>query len=449
MKLADDSKTYKVVGIVEDPTNLDASTIVLHPGALPTAGRDTITWFAATPNPLTWADVKQLNLAGITAVSRYVLANPPAPGDLYQTGITRNQAAGSAYALVGGLAMLEVVLLAGAAFAVGARRRQRSLALVAAVGGTPGHVRRIVIADGVVHGIIAGVVGAIVGIGAAALTIPWVEQALTHTRAGELRVSALSVLLLAGAGAVAGVVASLAPAWMSSRQNVVAALAGRRGITRSRRRWVVVGLGLLVLGVVVWGFGAFQANEEVVLIGLVIDEFGLVLCTPALVGLVAKLGGRLPPAARIALRNASRNRTAAAPAISAVMAAVIGSLVIGVVISSTRGQEEASSSMRIGDVSVYSPDLGKGMSFDQARTALRATMPVDQTYDVNTATCGGADCMLYVQSPEGQSCPYLASVLNHRPTDADQAAALKDPDARTPGTKAGTSASPESTAADW
>ncbi|MFD1047989.1 hypothetical protein ACFQ1S_21845, partial [Kibdelosporangium lantanae] len=122
-----------------------------------------------------------------------------------------------------------------------------------------------------------------------------------------------------------------------------------------------------------------------------------------------------------------RNRTAAAPAISAVMAAVIGSLVIGVVISSTRGQEEASSSMRIGDVSVYSPDLGKGMSFDQARTALRATMPVDQTYDVNTATCGGADCMLYVQSPEGQSCPYLASVLNHRPTDADQAAALKDP----------------------
>ncbi|MFD1051003.1 hypothetical protein ACFQ1S_38475, partial [Kibdelosporangium lantanae] len=93
VKLADDSKTYKVVGIVEDPTNLDASTIVLHPGALPTAGRDTITWFAATPNPLTWADVKQLNLAGITAVSRYVLANPPAPGDLYQTGITRNQAA--------------------------------------------------------------------------------------------------------------------------------------------------------------------------------------------------------------------------------------------------------------------------------------------------------------------------------------------------------------------
>ncbi len=54
--------------------------------------------------------------------------------------------------IVGGLALLEIVLLAGPAFAVSARRRQRQLALVAANGGTPAHVRRIVLADGVVLG---------------------------------------------------------------------------------------------------------------------------------------------------------------------------------------------------------------------------------------------------------------------------------------------------------
>jgi putative ABC transport system permease protein len=421
--LADGSRTFKVVGIVEDPTNLNASTIVLRPGALEPGS---VTWLAATPNPLTWAEVKQLNTFGITAVSRHVLANPPAPGDLYDIGFNRNSARSSAIVLVGGLAMLEVVLLAGAAFAVGARRRQRSLALVAAVGGTPGHVRRIVVADGVVHGVIAGVVGAVLGIVAAVATIPWAENALAHTRAGALRVSVPQVLVLAGVGALAGVVASLAPAWMSSRQNVLAALAGRRGITRSRRRWVVVGLVLLVVGVVVWGFGAFQAEPSIVLIGLVVDELALVLCTPALVGLIARVSGRLPPAARIALRNASRNRTAAAPAISAVMAAVIGSLVVGVVIGSTTQQEQATSSMRIGNVSVYSPEMDKGVSFDQARTALRATMPVDRTYDVSTATCGGQECLIYPVLPEGQACPYLGTTLGHPPTSADQRAALAD-----------------------
>jgi len=133
----DGGRTFRVVGIVEDPTNLNASTIVLRPGALPPAGRDTIKWLAATPNAVTWADVKRLNGVGITAVSRDVLANPPGAGELYQTGISRNSAGSEAIVLVGGLAMLEVVLLAGAAFAVGARRRQRALALVAAAGGTP------------------------------------------------------------------------------------------------------------------------------------------------------------------------------------------------------------------------------------------------------------------------------------------------------------------------
>jgi len=82
--------------------------------------------------------------------SRVVFEHPPADEavplkQLWQQQRvidTRTLAGG---VLVAGLALLEVVLLAGPAFAVGARRRQRQLALVAANGGTPAHVRRIVL----------------------------------------------------------------------------------------------------------------------------------------------------------------------------------------------------------------------------------------------------------------------------------------------------------------
>ena len=47
-------------------------------------------------------------------------------------------------ALVVAMALLEVVLLAGPAFAVGARRQQRALALMAASGAEPPHLRRVV-----------------------------------------------------------------------------------------------------------------------------------------------------------------------------------------------------------------------------------------------------------------------------------------------------------------
>ena len=50
------------------------------------------------------------------------------------------------------MALLEVVLLAGPAFAVIARRMQRSLALMAATGATPPQARRVVLASGLVLG---------------------------------------------------------------------------------------------------------------------------------------------------------------------------------------------------------------------------------------------------------------------------------------------------------
>ena len=428
VRLADGSRTLQVVGVVEDPEALKATTIILRPGALPGQAlpddRQNQRWLVATPGPLTWAQVRQLNTHGLVAVSRHVLAHPPSQAERHPGFEGGNDQQLGVAALVGGLAMLEVILLAGSAFAVAARRRRRDLALVAAAGGTPAQLRRIVLADGVVLGTVAAVSGVALGIAAAAASRPLLER-LSSIRTGAFRVFPEALAALAAVAVVTGVLAALVPAWIAARQDVVAALAGRRGITRSRRRWVVLGAVLAAAGALVAATGARRADATVILAGLVVVELGLVLCTPALVGLVARTGRLLPLAPRIALRDTARNRTAAAPAISAVMAAVAGSLAVGVVLIGV--SERARDSYRVlgrpGDVFVLS--FGQTVPPDVVAT-LRSTMPVRQIHRINLPSCGGAagSCVVGRRVPTARACPY--DLLGRDPTPIEQRAARRD-----------------------
>ncbi len=434
--LADGSRTFRVTAIVEDPGNLNEPTIVLRPGALspdtlsgdPTQRR----WLVTTPGPLTWAQVRELNTHGVAAVSRYVLAHPPGEADQYREfGTGGTGASVGVFVLIVGLATLEVVLLAGPAFAVGARRRRRDLALVAASGGTPAHLRRIVLADGVVLGALAAVTGLALGTVAALATVPVIENA-SQVRAGSIRVFPAALAAIAVLAVLTGLLAALVPAWVAARQDVVAALAGRRGVTRSRRRWVVLGLALTAAGAAGAAIGAWRVNTPAILAGLVAAELGVVLCTSAIVALVARLGRWLPLAPRIALRDISRNRTAAAPAVSAVMAAVVGSLAVGVVLvaNDARARDTYRVSGRPGDVVLFR--AGTGPQGDHsippdAVAALRAGLPVTSVHVISLPTCAGGDCFVVAQLPAARDCPYSRFALNHEPTPAQQRAARADP----------------------
>jgi putative ABC transport system permease protein len=433
VRLADRPGSFRVVGIVEDPTNLESATIVMRtapPLDDQRGQRASQRWLVALPGPLTWAQVKQLNTHGVVAVSRYVLAHPPSRAERYPEFPGPHGFVLGVPALVGGLALLEIVLLAGPAFAVGARRRRRELALVAAAGGTPAHLRRIVLAGGVVLGLLAAAAGLALGVLGAALGRPLIEQYLAHMRSGGFQVFPEALAALAGLAVATGVLAALVPAWVASRQDVVTALAGRRGITRSRRRWVVLGAVLAAAGVGVAATGAWRVEAPLILVGLVVVELGLVLGTPALVGMVARLGRFLPLAPRIALRETSRNRTAAAPAISAVMAAVVGSLAVGVMLSSEaqRTRDDYRSWNRPGEVVLD----GSGKEGDQrpvsaqALAALRATMPVEQLHLIGRPSCGDGECFVVPQVPAARACPYSSSVLRRDPTRAEQRAARRD-----------------------
>jgi putative ABC transport system permease protein len=263
---------------------------------------------------------------------------------------------------------------------------------------------------------------------------PLLEEHLVHARSGGFRVFPVALAGLAGLAVATGLLAALVPAWISSRQDVVTALAGRRGITRSRRRWVVLGVALAAAGAAVSAAGAVRSAATVILAGLFVAELGLVLCTPAFVGLVARLGGVLPLAPRIALRDTSRNRTAAAPAISAVMAAVVGSLTVGVMLtaSTERARDDYHSLNRPGDVVLdhtgekLAPG-GPAALPAQAVAALHRMLPVEQVYRLGLPVCGGQDCAVYPQVPRAHSCPYAPWELRRDPAPAEQRAARRDP----------------------
>ncbi|HET6484349.1 MAG TPA: FtsX-like permease family protein [Actinoplanes sp.] len=376
VRLADSDRTLHVVGLVEDPADVRATAIVLRPDVLPQevlpVEPRAVTWLVGTSAPVTWDQVRQLNTQGIVAVSRHVLAHPPSLPEQYpefreEEGLSET----GMLMLIAGLAILEIVLLAGPAFAVSARRRSRDLALVAAVGGTPAQIRRIVLADGVVLGAIGAAGGILLGVAVAVGGHRWFEENVAHVRSGALRVFPLALAVLAGLAVITGVLAALIPAWISARQDVVTALAGRRGITHSRRRWVVLGA---TLGV-------------------------------------------------------------AAPAISAVMAAVMVSLAVGMVLtaSTARAQAEYRPLGRVGDVFVFAADAGRKpltngpfATPSDVSSALYSTLPGAQIHQVGDMTCAAQDCSVATRTPPEHRCPYADLGPGREPTAAEQRAARRD-----------------------
>jgi putative ABC transport system permease protein len=211
------------------------------------------------------------------------------------------------------------------------------LALLAASGGTPADLRRTVLASGLLLGAGAAGIGALLGIGLAAIAVP-VLEANSTTEFGPFDVSARDAVIVVLVGALAGLAAAYVPARQAARTDVVTTLTGRRGQVRSSWRLPVIGLVVAAAGLVLTVMGA-QGTELAVAGGTVLLVVGLVIATPWLVGLLAPLARRLPVAGRLAVRDATRNRSRTAPAVAAVMATVAGVTTLAIATSSDSAQE--------------------------------------------------------------------------------------------------------------
>ncbi|KAB1923599.1 FtsX-like permease family protein [Micromonospora noduli] len=412
---ADGSRAYTVVGVVEFPDDL-GPVVALHPGAAPSTGPELDgVWLADLPGTIDAALVSRLNDRGVVVTARHLGSATGTDRTWLGSIMGDNPNDLGTVVLIAGLGLLEVVLLVGPAFAVGVRRRRRDLALVAVAGGDAAQLRRVVLADGVVLGVLGAAVGLLVGVGAAFAGRPLMEQYVFSARFGGYRCWPSALVLLGGVAVLAGVLAALAPAWTAARQDVSAGLAGRRTPAKSPGRWLALGLALVVGGAGLAAFGATKTSPAVVLTGLILGELGLVCCTPTLLGVLARLGRVLPLAPRIALRDASRNRAAAAPAICAVMAAVASSVALGGYLASDDARDARAyrPALPTGHVMVNPVGSAGQPTLAQITDAARNHLGVGAVAPVQTPTCGAGRtgyCDIAPVLPLTRACPWQPGV---------------------------------------
>ncbi|GAA3845256.1 hypothetical protein GCM10022226_80550 [Sphaerisporangium flaviroseum] len=282
-------------------------------------------WLADTAKPVSWAEVPALNTAGLYVTSRATILDSPR-GLVAFSVVNQQQTVGLGAMVI--MVVLETVLLAGPAFAVGLRRRRRELAEIAAQGGSAGHLRTIVLADGVVLGGAATLVATVLGIGAGALGAPLVAR--WGGQVGPPGVPWAPVLGVAALGLITGLVAALVPAVQAARQNTAAVLAGRAPTVADRPGWPLAGAALVLAGLAATMVARRQGGSAWVLASAVLILFGLVVLTPWLVRCTGGPATRLRLPLRVAVRDAVRHRSRTVSAVAAVMAVTATVVAVGI-----------------------------------------------------------------------------------------------------------------------
>src|SRR4051794_29448715 len=286
--------------------------------------------------------------------------------------------------------LLEVVLLAGAAFAVGVRRQIRDLGLLRVAGGDERDVSRTILAQGIVLGLVGAVAGAALGVATVFFGRPFLENAADRAF-GPLDVRPLELIAIIALGVAAAVAAAVVPAHSTKRLAVVPMLKASfpydaRGVRMPRWALVATPLGVLLTVAAAWqwqrshvtyqhALTAFQKAvathpgatppavpsdrrwAALLAVGAALTLAGLVRACPPLLARVSRWGDRLPLAMRLAVRDAARHRHRAAPAVAAVMTVLTGAVLVVFVMSSTdlRAKRQYTEQIPLGDVTVSIP----------------------------------------------------------------------------------------------
>ncbi|MGW3655753.1 FtsX-like permease family protein [Streptomyces sp. NPDC005151] len=441
--LRNSGEKYTITGVVEQPDDLRAKTLYADPGTViapwkakadhdkkvlpPNTGSKN--WLVKGPEGVgvTWPHVMEANKSGVLVKSRQVVLDPPPDSEVPLAKKNNHMSMGSSGELsaelvtVIAMTVLEIVLLAGPAFAVGARRSRRQLGLLGTCGGDRRHVRAVVLGGGLVLGGIGAVAGVVAGLGLTAALRPLIEEWAGH-RFGSLSLKPTELLVIAMLGLVTGLLAAFAPAIVASRQSVLESLTGRRGVRRSSRVLPALGACVLAIGCAVAVYGGTSGDTTLVAGGSVVAELGLLACIPVIVGFLGRLGRRLPLSPRMALRDAARNRGRTAPAVAAVMAAVAGSVAIATYLSSISAETEFNYSPTLtrGTANVTAADAKAAERLPLARAVVERNMAVTGGHADYGRVWAGSDCYTYNEEENG--CGTLEMV---KPTGKGHSCPLK------------------------
>jgi putative ABC transport system permease protein len=312
--------TRKVVGIVQNPQNLLDAFALVAPGQVTAPTQVTVLFDARDISPSGIGPT----VATPQTVAAKALFNPETI---------------SLAAVV--LGMLLIALVGAGGFTVLARRRLRSIGMLAAQGATRSDIRLVVRANGVATGAVGAVAGFALGLVAWLAYRPHV-QASGHHVIGVFQLPWTVIWVSMVLAVLAAYAAAARPARAIARVPVVAALSGHPPAPKPVRHLAVpFGLGFLALAFFLLGIagsgvgtntsGNSAAQLDEVAGGFVTLVVAVVLLSPACLAVLARLGRWTPVMVRLALRDLARYRARSGPALAAISLSVLIASIVSVV----------------------------------------------------------------------------------------------------------------------
>ena len=319
--------TWRVTGIVQDPSNLADEFALAAPGQV--ARPSQVIMLLGSPAVRQAVSNGNTTLPGIPAAATVTTPNSTSGGISPAVLVLVVE--------VLGLVFIGLVSVAG--FSVMAQRRLRALGMLSAIGATERNLRLVMITGGLVVGVAAALAGAVLGFAAWIAYVPALQQATGHV------VDAANLPWWAFATGVVfaiatSVLASRRPAKTMAAVPVVAALSGRPAPPKAVHRSALPGVIVFAGGVAClaftggWTGAGGGSHALLLLVGLVAVIVGILLLAPLFVSvLAAGAGPRLPVAVRIALRDLVRYRARSGAALAATTFAVFLAMAICLVAS--------------------------------------------------------------------------------------------------------------------
>jgi len=301
-----DGRRRRVVGLVENPNDLNDQFALVAPGQVP-APDSTNVVVSGPAARLQGIRLPSGNPAGIDS-------------ETYGTGGI------AAVLALGTLGLLFVGLVAAAGFVVMAQRRERALGMLGAMGATDRHLRLAVLANGAAVGAVGAAVGGAIGLVVWLVLAPRFEISSGH-RFDRFDLPWLAIVAALVLAVLSAVAAAWWPARTAARTSIVGALSGRRPRPRPAHRFAAAGLVVMSAGVLLMVFAkprntTTDPNPLLVIGGTVAVAVGMLLLAPIAIAALAAIGRRWPVAIRLALRDLARYQARSAAALAAITLAI-------------------------------------------------------------------------------------------------------------------------------
>ncbi len=322
--------TWRVTGIVQDPSNLADEFALVAPGQVTHPSQVIMLLGSAAAQA---AAQQAINGSGtVPGVPAATLSVP--------SGHVSGPSPATGVLVVEVLGLVFIGLVSVAGFTVMAQRRLRALGMLSAIGATERNLRLVMIVNGLAVGVAASLAGAVLGFAAWFAYVPALQQATGHVvDAANLPWWAFAIGVVFAVAT--SVLASRRPAKTMAQVPVVAALSGRPAPPKPVHRSALPGVIVFAVGLACLAFSGGLAGVQggprhalLLLAGLVATIVGIVLLAPLAISvLAAGAGPRLPVAIRIALRDLVRYRARSGAALAATAFAVFLAMAICIIAS--------------------------------------------------------------------------------------------------------------------